>query len=130
MPSFNADVYNFQICILKVLVYNTQSHIHWPLHRNKNCYIINKSCLLGKKYAVCLDHREFIFIVGYNFGTSVSLPFSLSLYLFLFFSLPPSLTHQLPNLSLSLSYPSHRLNSLKWKERKGGKEGEREMRRV
>ena len=51
---------------------------------------------------------------------SISLSFSVSLLL------SPT---NFP-IYLSLSYPPHRLNSLKWKERKGGKEGEREMKRV
>ena len=54
--------------------------------------LLMELCLLGVFNRV--RHREFIFIVGYNFGTSVSLPLpSLSISLSLFFSLPPSLTH-------------------------------------
>ena len=65
-------------------------------------------------------HREFIFIVGYNFGTSVSLPL-LSLSLFQ----SPSFSHpQTPqSITLSHRYPPHSLNSVKWKERKGGGKG-------
>ena len=68
-------------------------------------------------------HREFIFIVGYNFGTSVSLPL-LSLSLSFSVSLLLSLTNS--PIYHSLSYPSHRLNGKKEK----GEKGEREMRRV
>ena len=72
-----------------------------------------------------LSHCAFIVIVGINFGTSVSLPL-LSLYLSL--SLSDSLLLSPTNSPVyhSLSYPPHRLNSLKWKERKGEKEEERE----
>ena len=55
-------------------------------------------------------------ILGHLFHSPFFLSISLS------FSPPP------PNSPIyhSLSYPPHRLNSLKWKERKGGKEGERD----
>ena len=46
-----------------------------------------------------MEHREFIFIVGYNFGTSVSLPL---LSLFLFQS--PSISHPLTAPSITLSH--------------------------
>ena len=64
-------------------------------------------------------HREFIFIVGYNFGTSVSLSL-LSLYLSLSLSVSLHLSPTNCPIYQSLSYPPHRSNSLKWKERKGG----------
>ena len=69
-------------------------------------------------------HRVFIFIVGIQFWHICFTP----PYLSLFFSVSLLLSLTSP-IYLSLSYPPHRLNSLKWKEKKGGKEGEIEVRR-
>ena len=57
-------------------------------------------------------------------------PPSLSLSLSLSFSVSLHLSPTNCPIYHSLPYPPHRSNSLKWKERKGGKEGERGMRRV
>ena len=80
-----------------------------------------------RSFEMITHHREFMFIVGYNFGTSVSLPLlSISLSLSLSFLVSLLLSPINSPIYHSLSYPPHRLNSLKWKERKRKKERERD----
>ena len=80
--------------------------------------------LLNTPHHSC--HREFIFIVGYNFGTSGSLPL-LCLYLSLFLFQSPSISHPLtaPHITLSHTLLIGRiiLNGKKEKGRKKEREG-------
>ena len=105
----NGLIMHIQRCIN----YETETSIHtaiWNLDLHTDKSEDSQSVYIHCRYTILAHLFHF--------------PFSLSLFQSPSFSNPVSLIYH------SLSYPPHRLNSLEWKERKGGKEIEREMRRV